>query len=294
MSKTRKNLVEQGIELLRKKLPPVFDEASLSEEIRQLLDSNIISMGDSTRWRLHNSARQIAIQWNKKIFKQLYSFDKAYEAIEMAAAWAKKHTYISHYSALYWNELVAQKPTEYFISTEIQAHSNAKKNSINEGALRLSFMKGPRVTQYFGTFEGVKYYFIERAYCAQVGVIEKKIHRENKNIIFHCTDIERTLLDSIISPHYSGGMGLISKAFAKTKINISKLHKYYKELKLLYPYWQTIGFVIEIAHGSSLANKWKELFGDPKIDFYFDRNARSDWNKSDKWRIFYPKGLETE
>ena len=66
----------------------------------------------------------------------------------------------------------------------------------------------------------------------------------------------------------------------------------YRAHKLIYPYHQSIGFLLEKT-GNINKKLISELYAIPKsFDFYLVHNVKKeDLNYDPKWRLYYPKSL---
>ena len=291
----KKNLVKDGIEKLAVALPKAFDSRVLVTTMEKLFPYTA-PISDSTKYRIQNAVKKLPINWNKRTVLQLYTLVESAEAIDLLSAWTQRRWYLSHFSALYWNELVEQKPVEHYLSADLH-HRLAPENvkPVNIGLVPMAFLKGHRQTQNFCTYKKMKFFFLERAASGEIGVISKSINLEASSLSIRLTSIERTLIDSVVSPQYSGGMPTVVKAFsiAESKLSIPELYRIYTNMNLSYPYWQTIGFILDQIQSTKSA-QWAGFFEKPAIDFYYDRSATAEWKYSESWRLFYPKGLSKE
>jgi hypothetical protein len=110
--------------------------------------------------------------------------------------------------------------------------------------------------------------------------------------IINTTTPERTLIDMVVRPFYSGGSKTVLDAFrnARNKISLETLKELYNKLKYIYPYQQAIGFYLE-ASGNYTPEEInifeKKRF---KFDFYLS-NAIGNSTYSKRWRIYYPDDL---
>jgi len=288
---TNLKLITKGItERLSSRFPAVFSANYFRKHTESLLVKNELS--ESELRKFFKGLNCVPIEWNKKPLLQLYSFKEEFELENILSAWTAEKFYLSHYSALYWNNLVEQRPVEHFLSAEITSHKNsADKNPPNPEVIKQVFMKAPRETSNFATFGGMKFVFVERANCGEAGVMELNVSSFKEKLKFQITDVERTLIDCAVAPHYSGGLPTVIQAFLKASLNIEQLSRHYKMQNFLYPYWQSIGFLIEICKGKEIARNWMNNFEKPKIDFYIDRNYRADWSFHKEWKIYFPKNL---
>ncbi|AHM60914.1 hypothetical protein D770_13300 [Flammeovirgaceae bacterium 311] len=196
----------------------------------------------------------------------------------------KKNGYYTHYTAMYLHGLTLQIPKVYYLNTE--RSQNPAPNYISQEAINLAFSKEQRKTSLSYSYGDKKVYLLNSKNTAELGVRTFKSQTE----YYHYTDLERTLIDIAIRPAYAGGVFEVLEAYkrAKGKVDPVKLSEYLEELDFAYPYHQTIGFYMDKACYSSidtaLFNKRMHL------DFYLTYNMK-DKQFSDKWRLFYPKGM---
>jgi predicted transcriptional regulator of viral defense system len=282
-------MVKIDIQEFTKSLPRVFDEATFIQSLDVFAKEH--SLPKTTYKRILKSPTLIQLHWNKKTIRALYTFKSDYSFLDLLSAWTSRKSYLSHYSALYFNGLVDQQPKEHFISSEARTHSNSQSNDLNLSLLRQSFMKAHKSQQNFCFFDGLKFHFIEKANLNNIGIYKHTLSTVGLEIPLNVTNIERTLIDSVVAPQYSGGMDNVRAAFKKAEINIQQMALFYGGMRFLYPYWQTIGLILELTKGLEIADQWLAMFGVPKVDFYYDRNYRSDWTFNKKWRLYSPTGV---
>ena len=123
-----------------------------------------------------------------------------------------------------------------------------------------------------------------------LGVIQKQISPE---LIILVTDLERTLVDIVVRPAYSGGVENVIYAFqfARSKVSIQKLVEIYRALNFIYPYHQSIGFYLEKSgvYDEQEINRFLN-FDEKKWNFYLDYQMQNP-NYNEKWHLFYPRHL---
>ena len=107
----------------------------------------------------------------------------------------EKNYYIGYYSALQIHKLITQPSLTEIIVTERQV----KPSKLEIKGIRFQFVYHNK-QKFFGG---------ERTWIDDYNKI-------------NCSDIEKTLVDSFISPHYSGGIVEIAKAVYETRNKISK------------------------------------------------------------------------
>lgn len=272
------------------KLPVVFSKTILKKRLQQMYRSGLIA--PETETAILNKTRKIPLKWNKKVEYKLLTFDlNKVQIIDILAAFQPKY-YLSHFSALYLHELTNHRPEEYFLSKEIigrnPPHSKVKVHE----RIQQAFLKSPRKTSHYLTYNKTKITLLEKQDLNKIGIKNKSLKvDEKRQINVYFTSLERTLIDSIISPHYSGGIKTVINAFFKSRINIDNLYKIYKAYSPFYPYWQSIGFLLHRLKPPSASKKWLQYFSSPKMKFYLDKSFNETWSYDLRWKVYYPKGL---
>jgi len=105
------------------------------------------------------------------------------------------------------------------------------------------------------------------------------------------TKIERTLIDAVVRPSYAGGISQVLDAYraARDKLSASVLIATLKKLDYVYPYHQSIGFLMERAGYEPKQYERMRALG-LDFDFYLVHGMREPAYDS-KWRLHFPKGL---
>jgi hypothetical protein len=104
-------------------------------------------------------------------------------------------------------------------------------------------------------------------------------------------NVERTLIDVVVRPAYAGGSEIIRKAYrrARSRVSVGRLLSTYKALGYLYPYHQTIGFLMEITGYAPEAYETFRALG-TEHDFYLEHGLENPEHSS-AWRVYYPRGF---
>ena len=105
------------------------------------------------------------------------------------------------------------------------------------------------------------------------------------------SDLEKTLIDCVVRPSYSGGIHTIINAFvmAREKLNTFKMLTYLQKLSFVYPYHQAIGFYLE--HCGFETKDWEIFDGIVKQNkFYLDYNI-VDKYLNRRWNIYIPEAV---
>ena len=95
-----------------------------------------------------------------------------------------------------------------------------------------------------------------------------------------------------MSPQYNGGISSVPDYFqnARGKVDIGQLIEIYRKLDFVYPYFQSLGFLLERTGMQDMADTVAAEFV-PKNKFYLDHSAKSSWKYDAKWMIYYPEGV---
>ena len=285
-----KIFIEKIKQKLLEKLPVVFSERELIKLLEQMYQDSFI--GRKTKSAILKSVKRVDLKWNKKADCKLLTFNPSeIQIIDILAAFQPQH-YMSHFSALYLHGLTNQRPEEYFLSKEIKRKTSPSSKEKIPEKIYQAFLKAPRKTNKYLSYQKTKITLLEKQDIGKIGVNKKLVTVNKKRpISLFFTSIERTLIDSIISPHYSGGIKTVVNAFSKAKINIHELYKIYKAYSPFYPYWQSIGFLFYKLKSVPISKKWLKYFSSKKIEFYLDKKFNENWAYDSKWKIYYQKGI---
>ena len=287
----RKTHIKKVKRELSLQLPLVFSEIVFTRKLRNTLLKHRIT-DEAIITDLNKIIKKVQLKWNTKVDYKLLTFDSSkIQIIDILAAFQPLY-YLSHFSALYLHELTNHRPEEYYLSKEITGRIpvHSKEKIIEK--IRQAFFKAPRKTSKYLTYQKTKIILLEKQDLGKIGVKKKSLKvGEKRQIKISCTSLERTLIDSVISPHYSGGIKTVISAFSKARININQLYKIYKAYSPYYPYWQSIGFLLYKLKKPDVSKKWLQYFSSPKIVFYLDKNFNENWVYDSKWKVYYPKGL---
>lgn len=201
----------------------------------------------------------------------------------------KPKSYLSHYSAVFLNNLTEQIPKNIFITFE-QPRKSDKGNFLTQEKIDEAFKKPIHGTTKVAQVGDFNITLLNGQYTNQVGVLKQK---ESDGDIVSMTNLERTLIDIVVRPVYSGGVLEILKAYenASSVVQINKLKAYLKQIDFIYPYHQVIGFYLERVGISDKRLAYIENNFEKKFDFYLEHNMK-DMVYSKRWRLYYPSSLE--
>lgn len=195
-----------------------------------------------------------------------------------------KNAYFSHHTALFLNNLTQQIPKTAYVSYELSKTKNSRITLKQENIDKV-FSAPPREARYY-TFNRRPVILHASKFNGLTGVVK------NSGGKFYQTDPERTLIDSVVRPHFSGGIFNVMNVFIENrgKYSVGKIGDYIKALDYIYPYHQAIGFLLEKA---GYPEKELSIFKDMGIKnrFYLDYEIK-DRSFSEKWNLIYPSAFD--
>jgi hypothetical protein len=196
--------------------------------------------------------------------------------------------YFSHATAAVFNNLLPRKFETIYLNNE-QKPIPRPEVGLTQEKITLAFKNKPRITTNITKYQNYNICLINGKNTQNAGVIVTTIKTGETVRI---TSVERTLIDMVVRPFYSGGSTEVLKAFqnAHSRVAITRLKELLKTLNFVYPYHQSIGFYMEQS-GVYTENEIEEF---NNIEMHFDFflcNAISNIAYSKKWKLFYPREL---
>jgi hypothetical protein len=254
------------------------EEWQLAERIRQ--DEFIEFLLDNTPF-----VRTVLIFPSVPITRYWWGAPNAYEL----AVSINPTGYFSHHTAAFLHGLIMDEPTPIYINIEQRANE-ARQGSLQQPNIDKAFKRPARISHSTATFG-------DRAICqlhgkstGQLGVIGRNhpIYGQMR-----LTNVARTLIDMVVRPAYSGGVSTVLSAFRKAVeiVTADELKKVLEDLQHVYPYHQSIGFLMEKTgvwdNGSIEVFQKMGMIYDFYLDYQMD-NPRYSSN----WRLYYPTCLD--
>lgn len=208
-------------------------------------------------------------------------------------------SFLSHYSALYVHDITINNPKDIYINKEQSKKPNKKEHKqITQGRIDYAFSKKMRATtmvynfQYKGEFFRV--HVLNSKNTQNTGIIFKQPINFSKKI--KVTNLERTLIDVVVRPQYSGGVKEILDSYirAKKQLNINKLIKYLDKFDYSYPYFKSILFFLKYAnYNPKILDDFRKKYDkdlNNNVNFYLDYQiVRKNLDKN--IGIYYPAFL---
>lgn len=200
----------------------------------------------------------------------------------------KPNAYLSHYSAMYLNELTDQVPKTIYVNHEQRPQPRPPVAPTQESIDR-AFKGRQRMTTNVAELDGYQVCVLNGKNTGNLGVIDGT---DSAGFPLRLTSLERTLIDITVRPAYSGGVGEVIEAFrrASDRVRVNKLVAMLNKMDFVYPYHQAIGFYLERS-GAYSDTLMKLLRRKPfEFDFYLTYGMKQP-AYSERWRLYHPAGL---
>ena len=281
-----KNDIKKILEETKNKIFTPSDIAKILSENRGFLrlPVSLTSKGFTDFLKKEKIISEIELKFpNRKYVRYLRNEVSVFEI----ALSLHPNTYISHYSAIYLHQLTEQFPKTIYINLE-QPKKTRTSSELSQERIDFAFKGKQRVSKNRCKFHDNEICILNGKFTGNFGII-KMITPDNSGL--SVTGIERTLIDSVVRPEYSGGVFEILKAFenAKDILSINEMLATLKTIDYTYPYHQAIGFYLERAGYPENKIKLVERM-ERQYDFYLTYNMK-ETEYSRKWKLFYPKGF---
>lgn len=207
------------------------------------------------------------------------------DAIEIALS-LNVHGYMSHYTALSYHGLTEQIPKSIYINVEQAIKGKSTTKDLDQTQIDNAFAKPTKISNNYTVYNDNTIYLLNGKHTELLGV-------ETDEKGWRVTNLERTLIDIIIRPEYSGGIFEVTKAFsnAAEKVSINKMVSYLKKMDFIYPYHQCIGFYLT-ATGKYRDSQIQLL---RKIDIsrkFYLVHGISEKAFSTEWNLYYPANFQ--
>jgi predicted transcriptional regulator of viral defense system len=195
--------------------------------------------------------------------------------------------YLTHGTAVFLHNLNDQIPKTIYVNRE-QTAKGRSDSTLRQDRLKNAFSGRQRTSKYVFTFEAHRIVLLSGKQTGRLGVIEMGGPADER---LEVTSIPRTLIDIVVRPGYAGGITQVLQAY-KTAVGQTsgkELLKVLVALDYLYPYHQSIGYMLEKAGfpETDIAPFRKCV---REFDFFLVHGMKAP-DYDERWRLFYPKGF---
>ena len=198
----------------------------------------------------------------------------------------KRKAYLCHATALFLRGLGDQIPSRIFVNAE----QSPKQSSgmLTQDGIHRAFAHKQRESTFVFRFLDHEAVLLWGKNTGQLEVTQLDYSGTKLSV----TSLERTLIDIVVRPNYSGGVFQVLEAYrrAQSELSVGILIATLKKLAYVYPYHQAIGFYMQRAgYPEKLYGRLKDL--GLHYDFYLTYDLREREYIVD-WRLFVPKGFD--
>ena len=285
-----KTKIEQVLDLTNKRIFSQSDLNNIFDEFKEKWDLGYTCTEYKfIKFLIENSyLKELQVFGNKILYQWREDTDDIIYEIALAI---RPRSYISHYTASFMHNLTEQIPKSIYVTYErAYALSNTGDSQLKQESIDIAFQKEERVTKEVYEYGDYRITMISSPRSDKIGVVKYQLA---SGIEINITNLERTLIDIVVRPIYSGGINEVMKAYkaAAETLQVNKLKAYITKLQFIYPYQQAIGFYLEKAGIADKRLKILEKICDNKYNFYLDRKIKNA-NYSKRWKIYYPDYLK--
>jgi len=195
--------------------------------------------------------------------------------------------YFSHYTAMGLHGLTEQLSKSIYFNIEQRLRPGG--GELSQAGINRAFASKCRNTNNVATFRGYTVYSLNGGNTDQLGVVTRTTVDK---VEVRTTNLERTLIDIVVRPIYSGGVSEVAKAFseASSRVSVNRICAYLRKIGYTYPFHQSIGFYLERT-GKCSKSQLEQLEQFPIAhDFMLDYQM-SDTEYVKRWRLLVPKGF---
>ncbi len=192
----------------------------------------------------------------------------------------RKNAFLSMSSALNYMGLSQYRNNFIFISKEqTDKGSDSSDAELTQKAIDNAFAKDYRKTHMVGKYKDKHIIFLQPKHTIRFGVTEIDG--------VQVSSVNRALVEMVVNVQYFRNSREIIDTFSKIKnhINVDKVFSIVQRFDFIYPYFQSIGYILEeIGFDKEELKKFKESVSE--FDFYTDKN-QLNYEYDSYWKMYH-------
>ncbi|HTA89339.1 MAG TPA: hypothetical protein VK745_07185 [Polyangiaceae bacterium] len=200
-------------------------------------------------------------------------------------------SFLSHLSAAYVHGLTELLPRTIYVNKEQSAKAlNERSAKLAQQSIDDAFSKAARRSGFAYTSDDLVLVLLAGQNSGNLDILDISGPDGNN---YATTSLERTLIDCTVRPSQAGGIHEVKNMYeaARERVSVRRLRKLLNDLHFIYPYRQSIGFLLE---HTGYPEPRSHTFKQPPFenDFYLDYAIPKERREySSDWRLYFPKGL---
>jgi hypothetical protein len=217
-----------------------------------------------------------------------YSYGKP-SLLEIASS-LKPRAYFTHGTALALHGLAKLDKSKIYLNSE-QSPKRKPQGALVQHGIDQTFSRKQRTSTLVYKLGRLSIIILSGKNTGQLAV---KSIPGPAGVLLPATNLERTLIDIVVRPAYAGdalGMLQAYKA-AKKHVSIDRLQTILKELDYVYPYHQSIGFLMQRAEYAEKDCAKLRALG-LRHKFYLNYGIQQK-NYSSDWQLHYPATMDEQ
>jgi predicted transcriptional regulator of viral defense system len=200
----------------------------------------------------------------------------------------RRNSYITHGTAIFLHGLTDLVPKTVYINYEQSPKPSG--GHLSQRGIDLAFSRKQRTSNLSFNMAETRVVVINGK---NTNRLEVSPLTDPEGDLVDCTSLERTLIDIVVRPAYAGGIRQVVEAYrdAEAVVSVNRMKAILKKLDYVYPYHQSIGFIMDFA---KYPKRKSQMFleSGAEFDFYLTHNMKEP-SYSEKWRLFFPREFDT-
>ena len=269
----------------------LFKPSEIKQIIRVKRNEWRLPKSESVESLLHRLIRETPLRKIRLEFPFRPETRFAWEPIrsfELAAS-LRKDGYFSHYSAVWLHGLTTEEPESVYFNSE-QTEKPRARSTMTQATIDSAFRRPPRITTNVARYENRQIVLLNGKQTGELGVTTVTLDDSTE---LRVTDVERTLIDIVVRPYYSGGVEEVLRTYrsAASKASGERIAEMLSTLDYVYPYHQAIGFYLE--RSAAYEATVIDLFAGMPMKFkFYLTHEMNETRYCNRWRVHYPAYLD--
>jgi hypothetical protein len=281
MKQTRQKMM---FDYFARKPPTIFWPGDIPRLLRdvQIKCHDLGLSGEQLLQFLHDEKLLVKAEFRSSNYPTIVRYLSGSHSPFQLATSLRRRSFLCHRTALVVHGL-AHSSEPIYVNQEQSPKPTPE--DITQESITKAFSNQQRQSQYIFKYAGTQYLLLSGKNTGRAGVRPLK---GSDGGDLDVTDLERTFIDIVVRPAYAGGINQVADAYqqAVARIDIDHLIKLLKKMDYVYPYHQSIGFLLERAGAAENECRRLTQLG-TQFDFYLDYKIKNP-AYSKKWRLYYP------